>query len=127
MGKIMVKKESFARNLLRIEVEEKKDSIVVSWSGKSVEREPGKFITPILVNVIRKSSGLDKKVILDFRALAYMNSSSITPVIKILERARRGRTQIRVVYRKSLKWQDLSFSALQIFRTKDRRVEIKGL
>ena len=120
-------KETFVSNLLKIELEEKKDSITISWSGKSIDREPGKFITPILVNAIKRSSGLNKKIILDFRELAYMNSSSITPVIKILERAKRGRTQIRVVYRKSLKWQDLSFSALEIFRTKDRRVEIKGL
>jgi hypothetical protein len=120
-------KETFVGNLLKIELEEKKDAINISWSGKSVDREPGKFITPILVNAIRRSSGLNKKIILDFRELAYMNSSSITPVIKILERAKRGRTQIRVVYRKSLKWQDLSFSALEIFKTKDGRVEIKGL
>jgi len=120
-------KETFVGNLLKIELEEKKDAINISWSGKSVDREPGKFITPILVNAIRRSSGLNKKIILDFRKLDYMNSSSITPVIKILERAKRGRTQIRVVYRKSLKWQDLSFSALEIFKTKDGRVEIKGL
>lgn len=120
-------KETFVGNLLKIELEEKKDAINISWSGKSVDREPGKFITPILVNAIRRSSGLNKKIILDFRKLAYMNSSSITPVIKILERAKRGRTQIRVVYKKSLKWQDLSFSALEIFKTKDGRVEIKGL
>jgi hypothetical protein len=120
-------KETFVSNLLKLELEEKKDAIKISWSGKSIDREPGKFITPILVNAIRRSSGLNKKIILDFRELAYMNSSSITPVIKILERAKRGRTQIRVVYRKSLKWQDLSFSALEIFRTKDRRVEIKGM
>ena len=120
-------KETFVSNLLKIELEEKKDSIKISWSGKSIDREPGKFITPILVNAIKRSSGLNKKIILDFRELAYMNSSSITPVIKILERAKRGRTQIRVVYKESLKWQDLSFSALEIFRTKDRRVEIKGL
>ena len=120
-------KETFVGNLLKIELKEEKDAINISWSGKSVDREPGKFITPILVNAIRRSSGLNKKIILDFRELAYMNSSSITPVIKILERAKRGRTQIRVVYRKSLKWQDLSFSALEIFKTKDGRVEIKGL
>jgi hypothetical protein len=120
-------RETFVSNLLKLELEEKKDAIKISWSGKSIDREPGKFITPILVNAIRRSSGLNKRIVLDFRELAYMNSSSITPVIKILERAKRGRTQIRVVYRKSLKWQHLSFSALEIFRTKDRRVEIKGM
>lgn len=120
-------KETFVSNLLKIELEEKKDSITINWSGKSIDREPGKFITPILVNAIKRSSGLNKKIIVDFRDLAYMNSSSITPVIKILERAKRGRTQIRVVYKKCLKWQDLSFSALEIFETNDGRVEIKGL
>ena len=94
-------KETFVSNLLKLELEEKKDAITISWSGKSIDREPGKFITPILVNAIRRSSGLNKKIVLDFRELAYMNSSSITPVIKILERAKRGRTQIRVVYRKN--------------------------
>lgn len=75
-------KETFVGNLLKIELEEKKDAININWSGKSVDREPGKFITPILVNAIRRSSSLNKKIILDFRELAYMNSSSITPVIK---------------------------------------------
>lgn len=120
-------KETFVSNLLKIELEEKISSINISWSGKSIDREPGKFITPILVNAVMRSSGLNKRIVLDFRELDYMNSSSITPVIRILERAKRGRTQIRVVYRKSLKWQDLSFSALKIFKTKDGRVEIKGL
>ncbi|MFW6147246.1 MAG: hypothetical protein ACOC6B_02525 [Thermodesulfobacteriota bacterium] len=121
-------KETFVSNLLKIELKENKESITISWSGKSIDREPGKFITPILVNAIRRSSGLNnKKIIVDFRKLAYMNSSSITPVIKILERAKRGMTQIEVMYKKSLKWQDLSFSALEIFRTKDGRVEIKGV
>ncbi|MCK5603724.1 hypothetical protein KAR91_17690 [Candidatus Pacearchaeota archaeon] len=97
------------------------------WTGISIEREPTRFITPVLVDVIKKSSDRNKRIILDFRELAYMNSSTITPVIKILERAKRGETQIEVVYKKSLKWQDLIFTALEIFQTNDRRVEIKGL
>jgi hypothetical protein len=55
-----------------------------------------------------------------------MNSSTITPIIKTLERAKRGKTRVTVTYLKSLKWQDVIFSALEIFRTKDGRVEIKG-
>lgn len=124
---VRAKKELFVSNLLRIEVEEKGTSLNITWSGKSIDREPSKFVTPILVSVIKRSSNSNKKIILDFRELAYMNSSSITPIIKILERAKRGKNHITVLYRKSLKWQDLSFSALEIFRTRDQRVEIKGL
>ncbi len=118
--------KSFTSNLLTIQVGENINSINVKWTGKSIDREPTNFITPILVDAIRKSSDDHKRIILDFRELAYMNSSTITPIIKTLERAKRGKTQITLIYLKSLKWQDVIFSALEIFRTKDGRVEIKG-
>ena len=56
-----------------------------------------------------------------------MNSSTITPLIKILERAKRGTSHVTVLYDKSLHWQDLTFSALEIFKTDDKRVDIKGV
>lgn len=122
----MAKSETYTHQLLTIEVTEGDDTINAVWKGKSIEREPGKFITPILTRMIELSSSTDKRVMLNFRELAYMNSSTITPIIKILERAKRGSTRITVFYDKSLKWQDLIFSALTIFITKDNRVEIRG-
>ena len=122
----MVKSEIYTQHLLNIEVTEDDDTINAIWKGKSIDREPGRFIMPILTRMIKSSSDTDKSVTLDFRELAYMNSSTITPVIKILERAKRGSTRVTVFYNKSLKWQDLIFSALTIFKTKDNRVEIRG-
>jgi hypothetical protein len=119
--------ESYNNEFLKIEVKENLNSIVTGWRGKSIHRNPSQFITPILVNILRKSSDCNKRIILDFRKLEYMNSSTITPVIKILERAKRGKGQITVLYKKALKWQELSFSALEIFQTNDQRVEIRGL
>lgn len=123
----MGKKESFVSNLLKVEVKETIDSIVTNWTGKSVDRNPSKFITPILVNLLERSNEVKKRFILDFQKLEYMNSSTITPIIKILERAKNGNGQISVIYNRLLKWQDLSFSALKIFQTKDKRIEIQGL
>jgi len=122
----MAKSETYTQHLLTIEVTEDDDTISAIWKGKSIDREPGKFITPILTRMIKSSSKTDKRVTLNFHELAYMNSSTITPVIKILERAKRGSTRVTVFYDKSLKWQDLIFSALTIFKTKDNRVEIRG-
>ncbi|MGD2125130.1 MAG: hypothetical protein PVG99_03565 [Desulfobacteraceae bacterium] len=118
---------TYTRHSLSIEVEENDAFINVRWTGISIEREPTRFITPILVDVVKRSSDGNKRIILDFRELSYMNSSTITPVIKILERAKRGTTQIEILYKKSLKWQDLIFSALEIFQTRDQRVQISGL
>ena len=123
----MAKKESYRSNLLEVEVEETDKSVVTKWTGKSVDRNPSEFIVPILTNLLERNNGTTKKIVLDFQHLDYMNSSTITPIIKILERAKRGNVQLVVEYNKGLKWQDLSFSALQIFQTKDKRVEIRGL
>ncbi len=123
----MKKPELFTNKFLTIRVVEHENSIDVSWKGKSVDREPSKFISPILVKVLEMAGDLNKRIIMDFQSMSYMNSSTITPIIKILERAKSGMTKITIFYQKSLKWQELNFSALEIFKTKDNRLEIKGL
>jgi hypothetical protein len=123
----MKKPELFTNKFLTIQVVEHENSIDVNWEGKSVDREPSKFISPILVKVLEMAGDLNKRIIMDFQSMSYMNSSTITPIIKILERAKNGMTKITIFYQKSLKWQELNFSALEIFKTKDNRLEIKGL
>lgn len=123
----MIKSKKYTNNFLTIQVVEHETSIDVKWEGKSTDREPAKFISPILVKVLEMASGLNKRIIMDFQSLSYMNSSTITPIIKILDRAKKGMTKITIFYQKSMKWQELNFSALEIFKTKDNRLEIKGL
>ena len=123
----MKKIELFEDGLLQIELIENTNSITLVWTGKSTHRKPSEFISPVLAETIRRSNASKKRIIMDFRRLEYMNSSTITPIIKILERAKRGATEITLLYNKSLKWQDLSFSALEIFETQDSKVEIKGV
>jgi hypothetical protein len=123
----MIKSKKYTNNFLTIQVVEHETSIDVKWEGKSTDREPSKFISPILVKVLEMSSGLNKRIIMDFQSLSYMNSSTITPIIKILDRAKKGMSKITIFYQKSMKWQELNFSALEIFKTKDNRLEIKGL
>jgi len=123
----MKKIELFEDGLLQIELIENTNSVTLVWTGKSTHRKPSEFISPILAETIRRSNASKKRIIMDFRRLEYMNSSTITPIIKILERAKRGATEITLLYNKSLKWQDLSFSALEIFETQDSKVEIKGV
>lgn len=123
----MGNKESYVSNSLKIEIQENTDTITTYWTGKSIDRNPSQFINPILVDLVSRSNEGNKRIILDFQKLDYMNSSTITPLIKILERANKGRMNVTVQYNRLLKWQDLSFSALKIFQTKDKRVEIRGI
>ena len=122
----MAKKKIYTKNLLTIEILEDDNGIRAVWLGKSIEREPAEFIAPILNGIIKSSNYKNKLVELDFQNLTYMNSSTITPIIKVLERAKRGTAQITVLFDKTLKWQDLNFSALSIFETNDSRIKIEG-
>ena len=120
-------KQIFESGLLKLVVMENSDAINVDWKGKSTERNPGSFLTPILLKVLKDSSDTDKRIVMDFRELQYMNSSTITPIIKILERVKKSNKHLTVLYDKSLKWQELNFSAIEIFQTKDQRIQIKGI
>ncbi len=123
----METKTLFSKDSLQIEVSEHPEEIVARFLGKSLLKEPGGFMMPVLLDLLSRSNDGEKRVVLDFTRLSYMNSSTLSPVIKILERARLGRLRVAVLYDKSLKWQDISFSALVIFQTQDLRIEIRGV
>ena len=123
----MAETQVFEQNLLTIHLTHGSDSIHIGLTGKSVERDPGQMITPILLNALKNTGEENRHIILNFCQLDFMNSSTITPIIKILDRAKRGKNRLTVLYNKALKWQALSFSALEIFETRDKRIEIKGI
>ena len=123
----MAKVETHKSNLLTLEVEESDTAVNIKWIGKSADRTPGVFINPILNDALIKSSAANKELMMDFKDLEFMNSSSIAPIVKILDRAKRGTNRVVILYRKSLNWQELSFSALVVFQTKDERIQIKGI
>jgi hypothetical protein len=116
----------FTEDQLTLEVVETGADIEVRWLGKSVQRNPGKFIIPTLAEVMKRATDENRPVVWDFRQLEYMNSSTVTPVIKMLETAKRGSGKVKLIYSKIKKWQDLSFSALRIFETKDGRIQVTG-
>jgi hypothetical protein len=119
--------EKFASHFLTLEKIVDDTSITIRFIGKSNERNPSKFISPILSDVLHQSDSGNKEIVLDFKELEYMNSSTITPILKILDKATREKNyRITIVYRQSLKWQDLSFSALKIFELKDNKIKIIG-
>lgn len=116
----------FEHNRLAIDRTDSASAVVLRFAGKSVDRKPADFITPILLDVLQDAGDSGRKIVLDFRDLAYMSSSTITPIIKVLERAKGGTNRLEVIYDPSLKWQTVNFTALKIFETPDGRVRVRG-
>lgn len=118
--------ESYVHDQLTLEKNEADEDVTIRFLGKSILRDPAEFILPILLAALTDASSTRRRLVLDFCELTYMNSSTLTPLIKVLERARLGDDRLTARYRKALKWQAVSFSALTIFQTPDGRVAIEG-
>jgi hypothetical protein len=111
---------------LVLEVRPGGDQVRVVWTGKSADREPGRFLVPVLSSLLGEARAAGARLVLDFSGLDYMNSSTFTPVVKILDEARRGAVPITLEYDQAKKWQALSFSALRTFETPDGSVVVAG-
>lgn len=118
---------TYKDNQLKLNVEEIDNCIHFALKGKSLGQEPDKFIIKLLEYIIEYSGEKHSRVILDFRLLTFINSSTLTPFIRVLETAQESPNHIEVLYRKGLDWQDKIFSALRIFQTKDKRINIHGV
>jgi hypothetical protein len=122
----MEKTEKHSSKLLVIDVREDDSRIYLDWKGRSKDKNPAYFLTPILTKALDKSKRENKDMVMDFRHLEYMNSSTITPIIKILERVKNGQSKVNILYDKTLKWQELTFCALEVFQTEDHRIVIEA-
>jgi hypothetical protein len=124
MGSDVVKR--WTEGALDLELRVTAAELRLVWTGKSADREPGRFILPVLLDVIDRARAADKPLVLDFKDLEYMNSSTFTPIVKSLAEARKATVAVVLEYSLQRKWQALSFSALRTFETLDGRVQVQG-
>lgn len=100
------------------------DRITLMFRGKSIVRDPNEFLMPTMLEALDMADREKKQLVLDFTELSYMNSSTFTPLIKVLEKARLSGNEVQVIYSAEQRWQQVSFSALTIFRTSDGRIDV---
>lgn len=96
---------------LTIESRLEPSQLVVRWRGRSETRDPSRTLAPILEAVTNEISSAPA-VEFDFRPLEYMNSSSIRPILKLVQAASTRTKHVRVLYDSSKHWQRLSFAAI---------------
>lgn len=116
----------FSDGTFKIEKRVTDTRVVLTLSGKSIIRDSMETLLPVFKEGLEEAVASDRQLVLDFRTVSYMNSSSFAPVIKILERARTGGGYLDVWYNGDEKWQETSFSAMTIFSTPDGRISIQG-
>jgi hypothetical protein len=118
--------KQYAQGELTLELSRSPTELRLAWRGKSADREPGRFLMPVLNEALAKAKAEAVPLALDFTGLDYMNSSTFTPVVKALDESRRLAVPLVLEYSLSRKWQALSFSALRTFETLDGRIKVRG-
>jgi hypothetical protein len=118
--------EKVSEKSLTLELTDVGPEVLVRWLGRSTARDPRTFVGPILHKALELSLQQKKPLALDFRALEYFNSSTITPVVRLLQqcKAQGGRAVVR--FRNDLNWQRLSFSALHVLQGDGQQIVLDG-
>ncbi len=111
---------------LSLEAQAGPGELRVVWQGRSADREPARFLGPVLSELVETCRRAAARLRLDFTALEYMNSSTFTPIVRALGEARRSGVPIALEYAQGKSWQALSFSALRTFETADGSVAVLG-
>lgn len=116
----------FEQGELSLELAQTARELRLTWRGKSSDREPSRFLVPVLSDALKRARDARLPLVMDFSPLEYMNSSTFTPVVKALDESRRLAVPVVLEYSLGRKWQALSFSALRTFETLDGRIKING-
>ncbi len=118
--------KQYVENDLTLDLTQSPGELRLTWRGKSSDREPSRFLAPILSDALERARVAGVPLAMDFSALEYMNSSTFTPVVKVLDESRRLHVPVVLEYSTARKWQALSFSALRTFETLDGRIKVHG-
>jgi len=98
---------------LTIESLEHDDQLVLRWLGRSETKDPTRTLQPVMEAVISALQSA-QSVEFDFRALEYMNSSTIRPILKLLQTASTRAANVHVRYDAGKTWQRMSFLAIGV-------------
>jgi hypothetical protein len=119
-------RETLTQNGLTIEVAETETDVRLEWRGRSSDRQPELFLAPVLREALTRTDEGRRRLVMDFAEMEYMNSSTFTPLVKLLDQAGRGPFRVRLEFSRARRWQGLSFAALRAFETADGRISIHG-
>ena len=118
---------AFGELAIQIDAARSPALLTLVWRGKSQDRQPGRILDPYLDGVVKAAEKLGAVVEMRFEKLEYLNSSTLTAIIGVVQQARHRQVRLVIVFDKTLKWQKLSFDALRVLGKGDNLLEIRAV
>ncbi|NUP07820.1 MAG: hypothetical protein HOW73_17365 [Polyangiaceae bacterium] len=114
--------ELFSEQALSIEVCDTGAGVRVTWRGKSDIREPDNKLIPFLDQLAERLK--NRKVTIDFRRFEYMNSATVSPIIRFVRRLDRNAASTVLVYDPLIDWQRVNFLCMKTIARTLAHVEV---
>jgi hypothetical protein len=105
--------EQLKAGALSIMVEKSPSAIRLHWQGSSSDRDPGAVLNPFLARVMDPLEASGPALELHFEALEYLNSSTLSVLMRTIQKGLQKRLSMVVVYDTRKKWQVASFTAVK--------------
>jgi hypothetical protein len=96
---------------LTLYLESTKPAYTLYWEGECDFRNPLEVLTQPLNDLLPAVA--DRKLVLDFRGLTFMNSSSVTPLIAFIKTACSKGIPVHLIYEPRLSWQRITASSMR--------------
>lgn len=81
------------------------------WSGECDFRNPADVLTPALSAYADKLT--EGPLVLDFRGLLFMNSSSVTPILSFVKKLCLRGIPVHLIYNADVSWQRITASSMR--------------
>ena len=112
---------------LNIILEDKDDSVTMTWLGESRDVNPSAILDPYLtefIDSIKKTP--NKKVLVDYSKLHSMNSSTVKPILLFIRLFEENSVSAKIIYDKNISWQKASFISLGIVTRSYQYVNVES-
>lgn len=94
------------------------------WRGRSASRTPGAELQPWLTEVIAEACDTRAAIEMHFEALEYVNSSTVAVLVDFVRAACTRSVPLALSYSADVRWQRLTFHALQVFSVDHHHVTV---
>ncbi|MBN2737459.1 MAG: hypothetical protein JXR70_10800 [Spirochaetales bacterium] len=84
--------------------------VILKWQGESRSKDPAGFLDPYLSNLVHSLD--DNDLVVDFRELESMNSSTVLPIINLIKKLEEKTINTEILYNENSSWQKASFIPL---------------
>lgn len=117
--------EHLQHESLRIEADYDAQPARITLTGTIDWRDPSKVLNPFVDQMVTRLAG--RSCTVDFSRLDYMNSSSVTPILRMVKAFANNHVTAEIQYSVNVDWQRASFRALNAIAMRLPTVKVIGV